>query len=282
MVLLRKNSPRPRDVDFDLIRKVIGASHPIVSAYFRSRLEGLENLPAGRSLLVSTHSGGVFPVDSFILGAEFHLQTHFTRPLHYLGHDVLWKMPTKWVDILERLGGVHGNPVSAAGVLEADRSLVVYPGGAWEVYRPFKDRNKVDWNGHMGYVRLAVKTRSPVVPMPSIGAHETLMVLTRGEWLLGPMGMRGKIKGLRGIPLALGFPFGLSLGPFPPHIPLPAQITIRALEPMELHNLPDGRALFRNNPRGDSDCLRRLHRMVQQNMQQGLDELAQGRIPVLG
>ncbi len=282
MVLLPQHSPRPRDVDFELVKKVGRFVWGPLQTYFRPRVEGLDNVPDGRALIVSVHNGGVLPVDSFVLGSHLYRHFNYERPFHFLAHDILWNAsPRRFSDTLERIGAVQGNPVSAAGVLEADRAMVVYPGGAWEVYRPFSQRHHIDWNGHMGYIRLAVKTRTPIVPVPSVGGHETLFVLTRGEFIVKGLGIEGFIRGVRGIPLAVGFPWGLQL-PFPLHIPLPAQLHMKATEPMELHNLAAGRALFRNNPKGDPALLAELHHMVQQKVQQGMNELAQGRIPLLG
>lgn len=281
MVLLPRQSPRPRDIDFDLVRKIGQSIHRPMQAYFRPRVEGLDNVPEGRALLVSVHNGGILPVDSIVLGAHLYRHFAYERPFHFLAHDILWKLPPRVSDVLERVGGVQGNHVNATAVLEADRAMVVYPGGAWDVYRPFSQRHHIDWNGHMGYIRLAVRTRTPIVPVPSVGGHETLFVLTRGEWIVKLLGIDGFIRGVRGVPLSIGFPWGLGL-PIPPHIPLPAQIDIKAMEPMELHNTPEGRALFRGDPKGDPDLLARLHTMVQQKMQQGMDDLADGRIPLLG
>ncbi len=281
MVLLPKESPRPRDIDFDLVKKIGRTIHGPLRAYFRSRVEGLDNLPEGRALLVSVHNGGVIPADSLVLGSHLYRHFDYERPFHFLAHDILWWLPRQVTDVIERVGAVQGNHVNATAVLEADRAMVVYPGGAWDVYRPFSQRHKIDWNGHMGYIRLAVRTRTPIVPVPSVGGHETLFVLSRGEWIVKLLGIQGFIRGVRGIPVSIAFPWGLVL-PIPPHIPLPAQIDIQAMEPMELHNLPEGRALFRSNPKGDPDLLARLHAMVQQKMQQGIDALAQGRIPLLG
>jgi len=282
MVLLPKHSPRPRDVDFELVKKIGRFVYRPMQRYFRPRVEGLDNVPDGRALLVSVHNGGVLPVDSFVLGSHLYRHFNYERPFHFLAHDILWNAsPRGFSDALERIGAVQGNPVNAASVLEADRAMVVYPGGAWEVYRPFSQRHHIDWNGHMGYIRLAVKTRAPIVPVPSVGGHETLFVLTRGEWLGKLFGFDGKIRSVHGIPLAIGFPWGLQL-PFPLHLPMPAQLDIKAMEPMELHNTAAGRALFRNHPKGDPELLAELHTMVQQKVQQGMNELAEGRVPLLG
>jgi 1-acyl-sn-glycerol-3-phosphate acyltransferase len=233
-------------------------------------------------MLVSMHNGGVTPVDSFILGVEYHRHFAYERPLHFLAHSILWKVPYLG-ELAERVGGVSTNPQAAQALLEAGRTVCVYPGGAYEVFRPFWKRHEVDWNGHMGYLRLAVKTRTPVVPIPSVGAHETLIVLARGQRLLRMVGLEGKIPGVSILPVGLAFPAGLTIaGLFPPYLPLPAQVSLRVMEPLELHDLPAGRALFRRDPQGDPAHLAHLHRLVTQKMQQGVDSLSVGRIPFLG
>ncbi len=281
MVLLPKKLPRPPDVDLDLVRRIGMALRRPMRAYFRPRVEGLERIPPGRALLVSVHNGGVLPVDSLVLGSYLYHHFGYERPFHFLAHDILWKMPRMLHEALERVGVMRGDPTSAAAALHAERAMVVYPGGAWEVYRPFSQRHHIDWRSHTGYVRLAVRTRTPVVPVPSVGGHETLFVLSRGEWIVRLSGIEGFIRSVHGIPIAVGFPWGVQL-PFPLHVPLPAQLHMRVGEPLELHNLPAGRALFARDPKGDPEHLAALHRMVQQKVQEGMDDLARGRIPLWG
>jgi 1-acyl-sn-glycerol-3-phosphate acyltransferase len=282
MVLLLKNAPPPPAPELGLVRRVCEALDGPLKAYFRYRVEGLENIPEGRAMLVGIHNGGILPVDSVILGMAYHKHFAYRRPLHFLAHSILWNLPRAVTQPLEQLGVVKTNPRAAQQLLEAERTVCVYPGGAYEVYRPFWQRHEVDWNGHMGYLRLAVRTRTPIVLVPGVGAHETLIVLARGQRLLRMVGLEGKWSGISILPVALTLPGGLSVGPFPPHFPLPAQISLRALEPLEIHNLPEGRALFRRVPNGDPELLGRLHHLVQQKMQEGMNALSVGRVPFLG
>ena len=69
----------------------------------------------------------------------------------------------------------------AEALLEGGNILIVYPGGDHEVFRPWSERNRIDFGGRRGLVRLALRQQVPMVPAVSIGAHETLVVLTRGE-----------------------------------------------------------------------------------------------------
>ena len=64
--------------------------------------------------------------------------------------------------------------------LEAGAALLVYPGGDWEVHRPSWERNKVDFAGRKGFVRLALDAGVPIVPVVSIGGQETALFLSRG------------------------------------------------------------------------------------------------------
>ncbi|MDY0003978.1 MAG: lysophospholipid acyltransferase family protein [Polyangia bacterium] len=283
MVLhVRPALPKPPEVDYDLARKVARVVGPLLKAYFRTRVEGLENIPAGRSLLVGVHSGGIVPVDALALGAAFYEHFEYQRSLQFLAHQLLWRISPEVTRIMEGIGGVEASPESGQALLEAERTVMVYPGGTYEVFRPFWERNRIDWNGHMGYVRLAVRTRTPIVPVPSVGAHEQFIGLTRGLALNRLVGL-GKLLGrVEILPLLWTFPFGPTVAFLPPYLPLPAQVTVRCEEPMELHSTAAGRQVFRRNPKGDPEHLMTLHRMVQARMQAGLDGLARGRIPFLG
>lgn len=282
MVLHARPALPPPDVDYALIRKVVKVLNPILRTYFRARVEGLHRLPQGRALLVGVHSGGVLPVDALALGAAYYKHFDYDRSLQFLAHQILWRVAPEVSRVLEGIGGVLASPANGQALLEAERSVMVYPGGTFEVFRPFWERNQINWNGHMGYVRLAVRTRTPVVPVPSVGAHEQFIGLTRGVALNRLVGL-GKVLGrVEVLPITWTFPFGPTVAFLPPYIPLPAQVTVECLEPMELHSTRAGRQAFRRCPQGDPEHLGTLHRMVQERMQGGLRELSAGRIPVLG
>ena len=44
-------------------------------------------------------------------------------------------------------------------------ALLVYPGGDYEVHRPIWERNRVDFGGRKGFIRLALEQDVPIVPV---------------------------------------------------------------------------------------------------------------------
>ena len=69
--------------------------------------------------------------------------------------------------------------------------MLVYPGGDYEVHRPSWERNRVDFGGRKGFIRLAIEQDVPIVPVVAIGGQETALFLSRGEHLAGRSGSTG-------------------------------------------------------------------------------------------
>jgi len=149
--------------------------------------------------------------------------------------------------------------------------VTVFPGGDYEVFRPSWESAKVDFGGRTGFLRLALRKKVPIVPMVTLGGQETALFLSRGERLARVTGA-SRFMRLKTIPIAVGFPFGLSVGGFPPFLPLPAKITIRLLEPIDL------RASYGADPDVDE-----IYRDLMATMQATLTALqSERRLPVLG
>ena len=53
--------------------------------------------------------------------------------------------------------------------------VLVFPGGDYDSYRPTFE-NKIDFAGRTGYVRTAIESGVPIVPIVSIGAQEVAAV----------------------------------------------------------------------------------------------------------
>jgi 1-acyl-sn-glycerol-3-phosphate acyltransferase len=147
--------------------------------------------------------------------------------------------------------------------------VLVFPGGDYDSYRPTLTENVIDFAGRTGYVRTAIETGVPIVPMVSIGGQETQFFLARGDSIARRLGLkRARVEIL---PISFGFPFGLS-AVLPPNIPLPSKIVTRVLDPIDIT------AEFGEDPDVDEVDLH-----VRAVMQKALDELAcERRYPVLG
>jgi 1-acyl-sn-glycerol-3-phosphate acyltransferase len=109
--------------------------------------------------------------------------------------------------------------------------VLVYRGGDVETFRPFRDRNRIVFGAHRGYVQLAIEAGVPILPVVSAGAHATLVVLDDGvrvsHWLGLDRWLRVKV-----FPTVLSIPWGLTVGLPPPYVPYPTRIYMEFLPPI--------------------------------------------------
>lgn len=245
--------------------------------YFRVEIHGWHLLPDRPCLLVGNHSGGQLTMDAWTFVAEWWRRFEERRILHGTAHDVLMSLPG--LGDYFRLAGVI--PATRAGVsaaLEAGHDVIVWPGGEVEVTRSWLRRDQAELAGHKGFIRQAIRARVPIVPVATVGGHDTVFVLSEGRWLANAIDrLLGLKKVLRAekLPLVFGPPFGLMLEVLPLHIPLPAKIRTDLLEPVYLDEDP-GRA-------DDQQYVDRMYGEVERRIQDGMDRLARRRsFPVFG
>ncbi len=257
-----------RDADF--IRERLPRLWLMASIWFRGEVRGLGNIPdSGPVLLVGNHSGGNLTPDTIVFTLAFNTYFGVERPFYQLAHNLVLSMPA--LAQLRKFGTVAASPQNAKKALQSGAALLVYPGGDYEVHRPSWQRNRVDFDGRKGFIRLALEQDVPIVPVVSIGGQETALFLSRGERLARLFALDRMFR-LKVLPISLALPWGLNFGDMLGHIPLPAKITIETLPAIDL------RAEFGRDPDVDEiyDHLMRL-------MQDTLDALAtERRLPVLG
>ncbi|HEV2813133.1 MAG TPA: lysophospholipid acyltransferase family protein [Solirubrobacteraceae bacterium] len=258
------------DRDPDSIRETLPGLWRLASLYFRGEVRGLGNIPEkGPVLLVGNHSGGNLTVDSGVFMLGFSAYFGVEREIYSLAHNLVVSMPG--LGFLKRWGVVAASRDNARKALEDENALLVYPGGDYEVHRPVWERNKVDFDGRKGWIRTALEHDVPVVPVVAIGGQETSLFLSRGE-TLAKLLMLDRAFRLKVLPISLAIPWGLNVGDFLGHVPLPAKITIETLPPIRL------REEF-----GEQPDLDEVYDHVLRLMQETLDALAaERRYPVIG
>jgi 1-acyl-sn-glycerol-3-phosphate acyltransferase len=129
----------------------------------------------------------------------------------------------------------------------------------------------VDFGGRKGWIRLALEHDVPIVPVVSLGGQETALFLSRGEWLSKLLRL-DKMFRLKVLPISLAVPWGLNVGDMMSHIPLPAKIRVRALDPVHL------REEF-----GEDPDLQQVYDHILGRMQATLDHMSRERLlPVIG
>jgi 1-acyl-sn-glycerol-3-phosphate acyltransferase len=248
--------------------RVIGWIRPLIKGYHRAEVRGLDSFPTGGALVVSNHSGGLFPMDVPVFATGFYEKFGYDRPVYTLSHDMLFNGPQG--DLLIRTGFIRANHENADEALQSGGVVVVFPGGDYDVYRPTLAENTIDFDGRSGYVRAAINAGVPIVPAVAIGGQESQLYLSRGMGLAKALRL-DKLMRVKILPISVGFPFGLS-AVLPVNLPLPTKIVMQVLDPIDVT------AQFGEQP--DIDAVDAHVRRV---MQKALDRLAkERRLPVIG
>ena len=137
--------------------------------YFRVEVHGLEHVPAGRVLLISNHSGQV-PIDGAVIAAAMFYDAEPPRMVRSMVEK--WSQTLPFVSVFfSRCGQVVGVPENARRLLEMDEALLVFPEGAKGISKPFSERYQLKEFG-LGFMRLALETNTPIVPVAVVGAEE--------------------------------------------------------------------------------------------------------------
>jgi 1-acyl-sn-glycerol-3-phosphate acyltransferase len=245
--------------------------------YFRVEVEGWERVPDQPSLLIGVHSGGALTMDAWTLVQAWYRHFGEERILHGTAHDVLMAAPG--LGDYFRLCGVI--PASRKGVttaLDAGHDVVVWPGGEQDAMRSWRKRDTAVLAGRKGFVKQAIRSGVPIVPVATVGGHDTVFVLSEGRWLADGLerliGLKSRLRGAT-LPIIAGFPFPLALEITPMHLPLPAKIRTELLDPIHVDTDPE-RAQ-------DQEYVDSIYREVEAAIQVGMDRLARRRrFPVFG
>lgn len=191
--------------------------------YFRAETTGLEHLPHGRVILVSNHSGQL-PFDGVTIAGALFLDNDPPR--------IIRSMVEKWTQTLpfvsttySRIGQVVGVPENARRLLDQGEALLVFPEGTRGISKPFSERYKLADFG-LGFLRLALETRTPIVPVAVVGAEEQYISF-------GNLPRMAKLFHMPSFPLVPQFLIpGLQM-------PLPVKYHLTFGEPMMFEGDPD-------------------------------------------
>lgn len=258
------------DRDPDLIREALPLMWLLASLWYRAEVRGLGHVPEeGPVLLVGNHSGGNVTPDTGVFGLAFSTYFGVERPFYQLAHNLVMAWPG--LGFLRRFGAVAASPENAEAALRSGAALLVYPGGDHEVHRPSWESAQIDFAGRRGFVRMALEADVPLVPVVAIGGQETALFLTRGAGLARLLGL-DRLARLKVLPISIAVPWGLNVGDFLGHVPLPAKIVVEVLPAIHL------REEFGPDPDVDE-----VYAEVVARMQSALDALAaERRWPVIG
>ena len=245
----------------------------IMDHYFRMEMDGWHRLPAEPSLLIGVHSGGSLTMDAWTVALQWHRRFGAERILHGTAHDVLMAAPGLG-HYFRAMGTIAPTVDAMKAAFEARHDVILWPGGEQDAMRNWRKRDQAVLAGRKGFVRFALRQQVPIVPVATVGGHDTVFVLSEGRLLAKWTGLGKRLRGAT-MPIVSGFPFPLAVEVLPMHLPLPAKIRTELLEPIHLDPDPD--------KADDKAYVDAVYRDVEAAIQDGMNRLAKRRsFPIFG
>ncbi len=258
--------------DPDVIKSFMPFWEWLYRYYFRVETDGWHHIPSqGKMLIVGSHNGGLAAPDMFMFMYDWFRRFGTERLAYGLMHPTVWKVVPDIAKLAAGCGAVVAHPKAAIAALQKEAAVLVYPGGAQDVFRPHHLRNKIYFAGRKGFIKLALRESAPIVPVISTGAHDTVIILADFYEQVRQLHEWG-MPWLFGIdpvvfPIYLGLPWIVGIGPIP-DIPLPVQIHTRVCAPIVFER-------YGRKAAGDRKYVDLCYEKVCNQMQLELDSLVQ-------
>lgn len=212
----------PFGLSRDSLRTAVTVARWLYRHYFRAEAFGIEHVPAsGRVLLVSNHSGQL-PFDALVIGAACFLEPPQPRLVRAMVEFFVPTVPFASY-LFARWGQITGTPENCRRLLVADEAVLVFPEGARGISKPFSRRYQLAEFG-TGFMRLALETGAPIVPVAVIGAEEQAPAVN-----FKPLARLLRVPAMPIVP----YP------PFVAAVPLPVKYRVHFGEPMRFSGDPD-------------------------------------------
>ena len=173
---------RPTLAEIEAARLVLAPWRWLTAPCF----EGLEHVPTDRPfLLAGNHTlMGVLDAPLMVLGLH-ERRGVFVRAL---GDHLHFRVPV-WRDLLSRFGVVDGTPEVVHALMAERESILVFPGGAREVFKRKGEQYRLLWGKRTGFAHLSIEHGYSIVPFSAVGAEDAFDILIDADELLAsPVG----------------------------------------------------------------------------------------------
>lgn len=234
-----------QDTDHLIYRVLPRLLMHIMKRYFRLKVEGLENIPRRGAAIIASNHSGFSGFDALLLADTIHTQSQ--RIPRILTHH-FWFLTKTTAIPAQKLGFIEATFENGVSLLKKNNLVVIFPEGENGNFKPTSKMYQLQ-EFKRGFIRMALKTQAPIVPVIVIGAEETHINLSK---LKLTKYLRGTV-----LPLPLNF------------IPLPVKWKIKFLPPIYLP--------YRADDIEDSELMRDLALEIQEQMQEILTEEVQKR-----
>jgi 1-acyl-sn-glycerol-3-phosphate acyltransferase len=217
---------RAEDVDeFGLDQEFASRARPVLdllyTRWWRVETSGIEHVPADGPVILCANHAGAVPYDGLMLATALRREHRAHRTLRWLADDFVFHFPFMGV-ALNRLGAVRACQENAERLLRGSNVVGVFPEGVKGISKSYRDRYQLQRFGRGGHIKLALRTRTPLVPVAIVGSEETHPML--------PTGPLAKLLNVPFVPITPTFPW---LGPLG-LMPLPSKWSITFLPPVSM------------------------------------------------
>lgn len=151
------------------VRRSIGLLSWLYRRYFRVTVHDIDRVPSGRGLLIGNHSSQL-AYDGLLVATAMLLDAEPPRAVRAMIEKFFQHQPFVNV-MMARTGQLTGLPQNCERLLEDGHLIMVFPEGARGGGKTVWKRYQLQEFGQ-GFMRLALKTRAPIIPFGFIGGEE--------------------------------------------------------------------------------------------------------------
>ncbi len=158
----------------EILEQVLPVSREVYRRWFRAETFNIDRVPPKRVLLIANHSGQL-PFDAAMIATAMLLDHDPPRALRTMIEHFVPTIPFVST-FLTRAGQVVGTRQNARRLLHEENCVLVFPEGSRGISKPYAKKYQLERFG-LGFMRLALETQTPIVPIAVVGAEEQLPTL---------------------------------------------------------------------------------------------------------
>lgn len=210
----------------EFLKYVAPIAKLLYEKYFRTECHGAENIPDDQRVLVVANHSGQLPIDGLIVAAA----CLFERDVPRMARSMVerWVPTLPFVSyFLARCGQVVGTRENCRLLLRREGCILVFPEGAEGVSKTYDRAYQLEEFGR-GFMRLALQTDTPIVPVGVVGGEEQMPSVWDFESL-------ARVLNMPAFPVTPTWPL---LGPLGA-TPLPVKYHLNFGEPMHFDGASD-------------------------------------------